>query len=184
VVLENGMGGIPMSTSSPVVYNGRAYVGVSGTSQFGAYSGHNITVIDLGTRAAAYQVQTQGYPQTSGLLTTAYEAESGYVYIYFFDNMTPGKLRVLRDRPGMTVGDYLTTELGHSLAYALFTPTGEHAQYAIAALLWTSTARCISKMTLPISWHTEAPLSGLRLPPCRRKRYMLREKSLIPGEWW
>ena len=133
VVLENGMGGIPMSTSSPVVYNGRAYVGVSGTSQFGAYSGHNITVIDLETRAAAYQVQTQGYPQTSGLLTTAYEAESGYVYIYFFDNMTPGKLRVLRDRPGMTVGDYLTTELGHSLAYALFTPTGEHAQYAICS---------------------------------------------------
>ena len=28
-----------MSTCTPTVYNGRAYVGVSGTSQFGAYSG-------------------------------------------------------------------------------------------------------------------------------------------------
>ena len=35
-----------MSTCTPVVYNGRAYIGVSGTGQFTPYSGHNITVID------------------------------------------------------------------------------------------------------------------------------------------
>ena len=133
VSLTNGMGGIPMSTCSPVVYNGRAYVGVSGSSQFGAYSGHNITVLDLGSRAIAYSVPTQGYPQTSGLLTTAYESESGYVYVYFFDNMTPGKLRVLRDRPGMTAADYVTAEKGYTAAYALFTPTGDQAQYAICS---------------------------------------------------
>ena len=133
VELSNGVGGIPMSTCSPVVYNGRAYVGVSGSSQFGAYSGHNITVIDLSTRSIAYSVQTQGYPQTSGLLTTAYEEETGYVYVYFFDNMTPGKLRVLRDRAGMVNGDYLTTEQYGSTAYALFTPTGDQAQYAICS---------------------------------------------------
>ena len=133
VSLTNGMGGIPMSTCSPVVYNGRAYVGVSGSSQFGAYSGHNITVLDLSSRAIAYSVQTQGYPQTSGLLTTAYESESGYVYVYFFDNMTPGKLRVLRDRPGMTAADYVTAEKGYTAAYALFTPTGDQAQYAICS---------------------------------------------------
>ena len=133
VSLTNGTGGIPMSTCSPVVYNGRAYVGVSGSSQFGAYSGHNITVVDMGARAIAYSVQTQGYPQTSGLLTTAYESESGYVYVYFFDNMTPGKLRVLRDRPGMTAPDYTTTEKSGTVAYALFTPTGDQAQYAICS---------------------------------------------------
>ena len=133
VTLQNGEGGIPMSTCSPVVYNGRAYVGVSGSSQFGAYSGHNITVLDLNSRTIAYSVQTQGYPQTSGLLTTAYEAESGYVYVYFFDNMTPGKLRVLRDKPGMTAADYVTTEKDYATAYALFTPTGEQAQYAICS---------------------------------------------------
>ena len=38
--------------------------------------------------SVAYSVRTQGYPQTSGILTTAYEAENGYVYVYFFDNYT------------------------------------------------------------------------------------------------
>ena len=133
VDLENGVSGVPMSTSSPVVYNGRAYVGVSGSGQFSAYSGHNITVIDLVKQTIAYTVGTQGYPQTSGLLTTAYEKDSGYVYIYFFDNMTPGKLRVLRDKRGQTKADYVTTEGQYSSAYALFTPTGDHAQYAICS---------------------------------------------------
>lgn len=131
--LENGTGGVPMSTCSPVVYNGRAYIGVSGSGQFTAYSGHNITVIDLSSRKIAYCVNTQGYPQTSGLLTTAYEQESGYVYIYFFDNMTPGKLRVLRDKAGQTAADYVTMEGSMATAYALFTPTGDQAQYAICS---------------------------------------------------
>ena len=133
VGLANGSNGTPMSTSSPVVYNGRAYVGVSGAGQFAAYSGHNITVIDLVRKAIAYSVQTSGYPQTSGLLTTAYEKDSGYVYVYFFDNMTPGKLRVLRDKAGQAKADYLTTEGNYTSAYALFTPTGEQAQYAICS---------------------------------------------------
>ena len=133
VDLQNGTGGIPMSTCSPSIYNGRAYIGVSGSSQFGAYSGHNITVIDFSSRSIAYSVQTQGYPQTSGLLSTAYEAESGYVYVYFFDNYTPGKLRVLRDRAGQTSADYVTVENGGNTAYALFTPTGDQAQYAICS---------------------------------------------------
>ena len=121
------------STSSPVVYNGRAYVGVAGAGQFAAWSGHSIHVIDLENRSVAYTAGTQGYPQTSGLLTYAYEEESGYVYIYFFDNMTPGKLRVLRDKPGQTKLDYVTTEGAVSAVYALFTPTGDQAQYAICS---------------------------------------------------
>lgn len=133
ISLQNGTGGTPMSTCSPVVYNGRAYVGVSGAGQFTAYSGHNITVVDLASRSIAYSVPTQGYPQTSGLLTTAYEAESGYVYVYFFDNYTPGKLRVLRDKPGMTAADYTNVEKNRTTAYALFTPTGDQAQYAICS---------------------------------------------------
>ena len=133
VGLRNGVGGTPMSTCSPVVHNGRAYIGVSGAGQFSAYSGHNITVIDLGSRSIAYRVETQGYPQTSGLLTTAYEAESGYAYVYFFDNYTPGKLRALRDKPGQTAVDFATTEGSRTTAYALFTPTGDHAQYAICS---------------------------------------------------
>ena len=55
------------STCTPTIYNGRAYIGVSGTAQFGAYSGHKITVIDLASMSVAHSVKsrTQGYPQTS-----------------------------------------------------------------------------------------------------------------------
>ena len=130
-----------MSTCSPVVYNGRAYVGVSGTSQFGAYSGHNITVLDLRNWCIAYSVRTQGYPQTSGLLTTAYNEGSGEAYVYFFDNYTPGKLRMLADRPGMTEAELYVTETDYAggsetnydTAYVLFTPVGDQAQYAICS---------------------------------------------------
>ncbi len=127
----------PMSTSTPVVYNGRAYIGVSGTGQFTQYSGHNITVIDLENWEIAYKVPTQGYPQTSGLLTTAYEQENGYVYVYFIDNYTPGTLRVLRDKPGQTAVDYRTKESfsgqSYYTPYAVFTPYDKQAQYAICS---------------------------------------------------
>ena len=133
----------PMSTSTPVIANGRAYIGVSGTSQFTAYSGHNITVVDLSTFSIAYSVPTMGYPQTSGLLTTAYQDKDGYNYVYFIDNFTPGKLRVIRDKPGMTEvdHDYTTMETyskdgeEHTIetAYVLFTPNGAQAQYAICS---------------------------------------------------
>ena len=131
----------PMSTCTPTIYNGRAYVGVSGTNQFGAYSGHNITVIDIPNWEIAYSVRTQGYPQTSGVLTTAYEQETGCVYVYFFDNYTPGKLRVLKDKPGQTSASMVSTETytdkgstkTYQTAYALFTPDGDQAQYAICS---------------------------------------------------
>ncbi len=143
LALSNGSGSRKnpaMSTCTPVVYNGRAYLGVSGVGQFTAWSGHNITVIDLASWSIAYSVPTQGYPQTSGLLTTAYDS-TGYVYVYFFDNYTPGVLRVLRDKPGQTAPEHTTTEkytnkgqtTVYNSAYALFTPSGNQAQYAICS---------------------------------------------------
>ena len=133
----------PMSTSTPVIANGRAYIGVSGISQFTAYSGHNITVVDLSTFSIAYSVPTMGYPQTSGLLTTAYQDKDGYNYVYFLDNYTPGKLRVIRDMPGMTEVDHSYTTMEtyskngeeHTIetGYVLFTPDGAQAQYAICS---------------------------------------------------
>ncbi|MBR6500372.1 MAG: hypothetical protein IKT25_02565, partial [Firmicutes bacterium] len=63
------------------------------------------------------------------------------VYVYFFDNYTPGKLRVLRDRVGQSAPEITTEEtykvlgVNHSVntADALFTPVGDHAQYAICS---------------------------------------------------
>lgn len=132
----------PMSTCTPVIYNGRAYVGVSGSSQFGMYSGHNITVLDLTEWEIAYTVPVKGYPQTSGLLTNGYEDEDGYVYVYFIANYTPGQIRVIKDKPGVTsVVDGVTesyTSGGETVyvegcAPVLFTPSGEQAQYAICS---------------------------------------------------
>lgn len=135
LALENGVGGTAMSTSTPVVYNGRAYVGVSGSAQFNSYCGHNITVIDLsGAMSIAYRVETKGYPQTSGLLTTAYEKNGNdYVYVYFFDNYTPGTMRMLRDAKGQTTPSLITVEEEKDTAYAIFTPNGAQAQYAICS---------------------------------------------------
>ncbi len=130
-----------MSTSTPTIYGNRVYIGVCGTSQFGPYSGHNITVLDLKNWGIAYQVRTMGYPQTSGLLTTAYEKSEGVAYIYFFDNYTPGKLRVITDKEGQTAPNETVTEsyrvngklMDYETAPVLFTPDGEEAQYAICS---------------------------------------------------
>ena len=132
--LENGADTAQaMSTSTPTVYNGRAYIGVRGLAPFSEYGGHSLTVVDLASHTIAYRVQTQGYPQTSGILTTAYEKTTGYVYVYFVDNYTPGKLRVLRDKAGQTRADYVTEESGVATPYVLFTPSGKDAQYAICS---------------------------------------------------
>ncbi|MDO4621398.1 MAG: Ig-like domain-containing protein [Eubacteriales bacterium] len=122
-----------MSTSTPVIYKNRAYVGVAGTSQFGASSGHNIAVLDLTNWTIAYHAYTGGYPQTSGVLTTAYEEEDGSVYVYFFDNMTPGWLRYVKDSAGVTSVQDGYEQNGKMYAPIVFTPQGSMAQYCICS---------------------------------------------------
>ena len=127
------------SVSTPVIYNGRAYVGVQGAAQFKVYDGHHIAVIDLASWSIAYTANTKGSPQTSGLLSTGYGDE---VYVYFADNYTPGSLRVIRDKPGQTaLADPVSetyTSAGKrytvdNCAPVLFTPQGDLAQYCIAS---------------------------------------------------
>ena len=55
------------STSTPVICNKRAYVGVKGKEQFGVNSGHHIAVVNLDDMSVAYNLSTRGYPQTSVL---------------------------------------------------------------------------------------------------------------------
>ena len=141
IKLENGTDSTAMSTATPVVHNGRAYIGVSGSSQFTEYSGHNITVIDLDSFKIAYRVPTKGYPQATGLLTTAYEDKDGYSYVYFVDNYTPGKVRFIKDKKGVTsVVDGVTESCNNggkitkveNCAQVLFTPVEAQANYALA----------------------------------------------------
>ena len=131
------------SSSTPVVHNGRAYVGVARAGKaLTAYAGHNITVIDLDSNKTAYCVPTRGYPQTSGLLTSAYEDTDGYSYVYFIENYTPGIVRVIKDKPGQTRAETDRVNNGgiigedkEDVNYAdtLFTPRGEQAEYAICS---------------------------------------------------
>ena len=122
-----------MSTSTPVVYNSRAYVGVAGTKgQFTPYSGHHIAVLDLNSWSVAYTAPTQGYPQTSGLLST--NTEDGSVNVYFMDNYTPGVMRVINDSAGQTSLKNGITENGKdNCAPVVFKPEGPLAQYCISS---------------------------------------------------
>lgn len=129
---------IPMSASTPVIYKGRAYIGVGGSGNFAPYSGHNISVIDLKSNTIAYSIETRGYPQASSLLTTAYEKDDHSVYVYFFENLTPGKMRVIKDKPGQTAPSEVQIETDnrqnqYTVAPTLFTPSGAHAQYVICS---------------------------------------------------
>ena len=131
------------SSSTPVVHNGRAYVGVARAGKaLTAYAGHNITVIDIDSNKTAYCVPTRGYPQTSGLLSSAYEDTDGYSYVYFIENYTPGIVRVIKDKPGQTRAETDRVNNGgiigedkEDVNYAdtLFTPRGEQAEYAICS---------------------------------------------------
>ena len=134
-VITNSKGtAYAMSTCTPSVYNGRIYIGVSGDSQFGSGSGHGIAVYTLngdGSMTQAYVYDIIGYPQTSAMVSTAYSAEDGYVYIYLPYNYTPGGISVLKDRPGQTA-PMTTTNTGYS---EVFTPVGTLAQYCICSTI-------------------------------------------------
>ena len=121
-----------MSTSTPVVYNGRAYVGVAGTSQFGENAGHNVSVIDLDTWTVAYRAYLNGYPQTSGLVSTAQDAD-GYVYVYFCANYTPGGIFVVKDKPGVTEVLNGTEKNGKMYAPLVFNPESPLSQYCLGS---------------------------------------------------
>ena len=79
----------------------------------------------------AYVYAIVGYPQTSAMVSTAYSAEDGSVYIYLPYNYTPGGVSVLKDKPGQTA-PVTTTGSGYS---EVFTPVGPLAQYCICSTI-------------------------------------------------
>lgn len=80
---------------NPAVYNGRAYVGVSGEGQFAVYNGHNITVIDLEGMENCLSCLYDGIPSDQWSCIYA-SADDGYNYIYFFENMTPVSSAIIK----------------------------------------------------------------------------------------
>ncbi len=118
-----------MSTGTPIVYGGVAFIGVCGTSQFSP-TGHSYKIIDVSTMTLITSVDTiPGYVQTSALLSTAYLQSTGKLYVYLTYNYTPGGIYMLEY-------DVNTKTAVGSL---LFDPTGtSYAQYCICSLVCDS----------------------------------------------
>lgn len=99
------------STSTPIVYKGKVYFATgSGISSTG--SSGNIVVADAKNLEMLYAVGLKGYPQCSLLMSTAYEEETGYIYIYSTYNNRPGGISMLKVKPdAMTAAEAELIEL-------------------------------------------------------------------------
>ncbi len=92
------------STSTPIVYKDRVYFATgSGISATGSKG--NVVVADADTLEMIYAVGLLGYPQCSLLLSTAYEAESGYIYLYSTYNNKPGGISMIKVKPDAASAD-------------------------------------------------------------------------------
>jgi hypothetical protein len=105
-------------TATPVVYNGRLYVGCQNGSA------GKFIVLDAKTMKEIYTADMQGYPQASMLISTGYEQTSGKIYIYSTYNAKPGGITVFEDSQGQTTA--VKTEL--------FTPSEDMQQYCISTI--------------------------------------------------
>lgn len=124
-----------MSTSTPIAANGRVYIGFSGTGQFEAFSGAGIAVFDSETMELVYGLPTDGYPQSSALISD----RDGENYVYFTANMTPGRVYVFHDNKDMTGPEKLETITvsgkEKEVCPVLFTPQGKQSQYCLSSLI-------------------------------------------------
>ena len=123
------------SSSTPVIANGRLYIGICGTSAWDEYSGHKIAVIDTASFSTAYTVDTNGYCQSSALISD----RGGENYVYFTSNYTPGNVYVLHDKPGMTAPETtVPAETANGTVQTcpvLFAPNGDLANYCLSSVL-------------------------------------------------
>ena len=109
------------STSTPLIYNGRIYIGVQGKG-FG--SGY-FKVIDSQKLTVIYYAQTKGYPQGQFLLSDAYLKDSGKINIYITYNNIPGGITMFTDSSGQTKAE----------PQELFTPSGDQTGYCISSVI-------------------------------------------------
>ncbi|NLY81696.1 MAG: PQQ-binding-like beta-propeller repeat protein, partial [Clostridiales bacterium] len=104
-VLSNLIGkklpGSKQSTSTPVVYKNRVYIGLG--AGFGNPS--KIVTLDATTLDELYSLEVKGYPQCSVLLSTAYEEETGYIYLYTTYNAKPGGIQMIKTKANATSAD-------------------------------------------------------------------------------
>ncbi|QVK19355.1 PQQ-binding-like beta-propeller repeat protein [Mycoplasmatota bacterium] len=108
------------STSTPVVYNGRVYIGLGQ-----GFSSGKLAVIDTENLELIYTADMSAYPQNSLLLSTAYLGEDDTLYIYSTYNGYPGGIYAITDKPGQTEAN----------GYDLFIPDSAQQQYCITSII-------------------------------------------------
>lgn len=118
-----------MSTSTPVIYKGRLYVGCSGKGyDWDGDSGSGIAVVDVsgGKLEMIYKAPTPGYPQAGPLVSTAFEAATGKVYVYTTYNKNPGGIYIIEDSAGQTEPSANNGDL--------YVPEKAYQQYCISTI--------------------------------------------------
>ena len=118
-----------MSTSTPVIYKGRLYVGCSGKGyDWDGDSGSGIAVVDVsgGKLDIIYKASTPGYPQAGPLVSTAFEAATGKVYVYTTYNKNPGGIYIIEDSAGQTEPSANNGDL--------YVPEKAYQQYCISTI--------------------------------------------------
>ena len=105
-------------TATPVVHNGRLYVGCQkGTvGEFIVLNANNLSKI--------YSSSMSGYPQATMLVSTGYETSNGKIYIYSTYNNNPGGITMFEDAVGQT----------SAVKKELFTPDDSMKQYCISTI--------------------------------------------------
>lgn len=118
-----------MSTSTPVIYKGRLYVGCSGKGyDWDGDSGSGIAVVDVsgGKLDIIYKASTPGYPQAGPLVSTAFENSTGKVYVYTTYNKNPGGIYIIEDSAGQTEPSANNGDL--------YVPEKAYQQYCISTI--------------------------------------------------
>ncbi|QSX04861.1 S-layer homology domain-containing protein [Sedimentibacter sp. zth1] len=109
------------STSTPVVFNDRVYVGAVNADNTGAIGVLNATSLE-----PIYEAELPANVQSSALLTTAYdEADNEKIYVYFTYNKTPGGIVVLEDFEGNKT----------PIISELYIPEKEKQNYCISSII-------------------------------------------------
>ncbi|MGI6535318.1 MAG: PQQ-binding-like beta-propeller repeat protein [Eggerthellaceae bacterium] len=108
------------STSTPVIYDGRAYVGTSEGFSSGA-----LVAVDAQSMDVCYRVSLSGPLQSSPVLSTAYLQSTGELYLYCTLNGSPGGMQLIRVAPGATGASQATVQ-------QIYDASG-HAQYCICS---------------------------------------------------
>lgn len=109
------------STSTPAVYNGKAYVGGS-LGAAGNYEGV-MAVIDLSSMQVVDKVTAPAEVKASPLVSTGY---AGKVYVYFTANTEPGGLYLYEDSGAARAVNP---------AQPLFVPEGDDANYCMTSVM-------------------------------------------------